>query len=351
MGVVRQASDVGRRGIEGEATPFLIASPMVERTARPDGRLLACLDDGPECDAILDQALAVARGLDLSVTAARVLETARHLAVPADPLEWQVRRREGLDCLDRLVATSGRGASKIDRVLLAGPAADELTGWAKEHEVTLMALGTHDRRAGPPGLGGTVRKVMEHAAASILLVPALSTGRLPYRRILAPLDGSQRAESVLPLAARIASAHGAELVLAHVVPRLQPIGYGPLETPTRALCARLSEQNEQGARDYLDSLEARLWKEHLPVRAIVVRNGEPRSELVRLAVEQQVDLVVVASHGASGMNDVPCGSVTEYLANHVPMPLLIVRPDFAHVFVAPAVSSSQGARSASTQTA
>lgn len=196
-----------------------------------------------------------------------------------------------------------------------------------------------------------MRAQLDRCAALLLLVPAGGAGRLPYRSILAPLDGSERAESVLPLAVRIASAHGAELLLAHVVPRLQVIGCGPLDTPTSALCARLSEQNEQRARDYLDALGLRLRKDHLPVRAIVARIGDPRSELVRLAGNQQVDLIVVASHGASGMNDVPCGSVTEYLATHAPMPLLIVRPNFAHVFAAPAVSASQEASSAITQPA
>lgn len=350
MAGVQTEGGEAHRGMDGGSL-FLLAPPPNEPGRHGEGRLLACLNDGPGSDAILNQALAVARGLDLSVTAARVLETARHLVVPADPLEWQVRRREGLDWLDRLVATSARGGSNIERVLLAGPAADELTGWAREHEATLIALGTHDRRVEHYGLGGTAQKVMERAAASLLLVPAGHVGRLPYRRILAPLDGSQRAESILPLAVRIASAHGAELVLAHVVPRFQPIGDGPMEVPTRVLCAQLVDHNEQGARDYLDGLEARLWKERLPVRTIVVRDGDPRSQLVRIAGDQQADLVIVASHGASGMTDVPCGSVTEYLATHAPVPLLIVRPDFAHVFAATAASTSQGVRSVTPQPA
>ena len=342
-------------GGEGRATedgsPFLIAPQPRAHTRRSESRLLACLDEGPESDLVLDQALAVAKGLDLSVTAARVLETARHLGVPADPIEWQVRRRQGLDGLDRLVAASDRGGSNIERVLLAGPAADELTVWAKEHDATLMALGTHDRPADLPGLGGTAQRVMARATASLLLVPAGRAARPPYRHILVPLDGSQRAESVLPVAARLARAHGAELVLVHVVPRIQAIGDGPLEAPTRDLCLRLAEQNEQGARDYLDALEAQLWKERLPVRAIVARDGDPRSELLRLAREQQADLIIVASHGSSGMADVPCGSVTEYLATHAPTALLIVRPDFAHVFAAPAAPASHGSRSASPQPA
>jgi nucleotide-binding universal stress UspA family protein len=315
---------------------------------RADGRLLACLDDGPESDVILDQALAVAKSFDLTVSAARVLETAHQGRAPADPLEWQLRRREGLDHLARLVAAPNRQGSKIDRVLLAGPAAGELTGWAKDHGVALMALGTGDRRGGRPGLGSTTQKVMESGAASLLLVPPGREAMPPYRRILVPLDSSQRAESVVPLAARLARAHGAELVLVHVVPRLQALGNRPLETSTQDLCLRLAEQNERAARDYLRGLETQLGKVRLPVRAIVVPDGDPRPELLRQANDLRADLIIVTSHGWSGMTGEPYGSVTQYLATHALAPLLIVRPDFvpdfAHVFLEPEESTSQRRR-------
>jgi nucleotide-binding universal stress UspA family protein len=337
-------------GTKGSSA-FLIAPSPTTPTPRADGRLLACLDDGPESDVILDQALAVAKGFDLSVSAARVLETTRQGRAPADPLEWQARRREGLNHLDRLVAAPNRRGSKIERVLLAGPAAGELTGWAIDQGVTLMVLGTRDRRGDRSGLGATAQEVMETGAASLLLIPPGRAAMPPCRRILVPLDGSQRAESVLPLVARLARAHGAELVLAHVVPRIQTLGNQRLEVPTHTLYLRLAEQNERAARDYLSGLEARLRKEGLPVRAIVVPEGDPRRELLRLASDQRADLIIVTSHGSSGITDDPYGSVTQHLATHAPAPLLIVRPDFAHVFLKPEGSASQGVRRTSPQPA
>jgi nucleotide-binding universal stress UspA family protein len=325
----------GGRDFRGskDGSVFFMAPALPAR--RSDGRLLACLDDGPDSDVILDQALAVAKGFDLSVAAARVIETARHPGTPADPIEWQVRRRKGLDHLDRLVTATERKGSTIERVLLAGPAAGELTGWAMDHGVTLMALGTRDPRGDLPGLGGTARKVMESGAASLLLVPPGREAIPPYRRILVPLDGSQRAESVVPLAARLARAHGAELVLAHVVPCLEALGDPPLKLSAHALHLRLAEQNERAVRDYLSALETQMWKEGLPVRAIVVPGGDPRRELLRLANNLRADLIIATSHGSGGMTGEPYGSVTHYLATHAPAPLLIVRPDFAHVFLEP----------------
>lgn len=324
------------RGKANSPALFAVPPSSRDREARAEapGRVLACLEDSVFGDTVLEHALAVARGLDLTVTAARVIETTHRFNHPADPIEWQLRRHEGRRRLDHLIAARTAGETVIESVLLAGAAADELTGWAKDHQVTLMALGTHERREDEAGLGATAQKLLERAPASLLLVPMSRRfrPRLPYQRLLVPLDGSSRAESVLPIAVRIARAHGAELILAHAVPPFAIAGFGSAEQQATELCSQLAQQNEAGAREYLDGFQTRFWEERLPVRSIVASNGDPRTKLRQLAIDQHVDLIVVASHGRSGMADVPCGSVTEYLATHAPAPLLIVRPNFAHVF-------------------
>ena len=95
-------------------------------------------------------------------------------------------------------------------------------------------------------------------------------------------------------------------------------------------------QNERRAREYLDELRGKLRGDGLPVSAIISVNGDARAELRRLAIQQHIDLIVLSSHGQSGLTDVPCGSVTEYLATHAPAPMLIVRPNFIHGFGASA---------------
>lgn len=315
------------------------SSSVTDAPAGVEGHLLACLDDGAGSRTILDQAMAVADALDLSVAAALVIETPTYAGAPADPLEWQVRRRESLDRLEHII---GLPSPPVERVVLTGSAADELTGWARDHRASVLALGTHATAGHRTGLGETAQRILQCASASLLLVPAGRAFRLPYRRLLVPLDGSVRAESVLPFAVRIARAHGAELVLAHVVPQPESIDAPESDGAAHALCVRLAEQNEKGARDYLNGLQTQIWKEGLSVRAVVIGNADARVELVRLAQAQHADLVVLASHGRTGMVDVPCGSVTEYLATHAPAPLLIVRPSFDHRFGVPADSRDQG---------
>ena len=311
------------------------AASSAEKKGRgPRWRVLACVNGAPVDVAVVRHALAVAGGLDLPVTVGRVLETPRQLDSPADPLEWQMRRSEYRRTLDQVASAEG-GGSELESVLLAGSPADELANWSKDNDVTLMALATHERvRHLGGGLGSTAQGLLGHADTSMLFVPVDQTGGeiFAYRRILVPLDGSPRAESVLPVAARLARAHGAELVLAHVVPRLETVDDMALEEQARDLCARLADHSERGARSYLEELRGRLSRERLPVRAIVATHGDPRALLRRMIVDEHVDLVVMSSHGKSGLGDMPCGSVTEYLATHASVPLLIVRPNFAHVF-------------------
>jgi len=310
------------------------ASSAAAKGKGPHWRVLACINGAPMNAAVVRHALAVAGGLDLPVAVGRVLETPRQLDSPADPLDWQMRRSECRRSLDQVASAEG-GRNELESVLLAGSAADELANWSRDNDVTLMTLATHEHaRHGNRMLGSTAQGLLDRAETSLLLVPVDGPGgeTISYRRILVPLDGSPRAESVLPVATRLARAHGAELILAHVVPRPETVDEAAPEAQARDLCARLTDHNERGARAYLEELRGRLWNENLRVRSIIHSDGDPRAQLRRLIADQHVDLVVMSAHGRSGMGDMPCGSVTEYLATHASVPLLIVRPNFAHVF-------------------
>lgn len=292
-------------------------------------RVLACLDNSEGSRSVLGHALAVATSLDLPITLARVLETSYRFDAPADPVLWQQQRHRSRDQLERLARGEAGAPTDVESVLLAGPPAEELDRWARDHDVSLVALGTRDfDQSGHEGLGTTAQRMLARAEASLLLVPPAAADAAGYRRLLVPLDGSIRAESVLPVAIRIARAHHAELVLAHVVPQREVTRFGV----ARAGRPGLDQRNDAEAQSYLDELRRRMLGEPFPVRTLVATNGDARVQLRRLMIDQAVDLVVLSSHGSTGLPDMPCGSVTEYLAIHAPAPMLIVRPNFAIAF-------------------
>lgn len=311
--------------------PRPAGAPLVRAGARQ--RVLACLDNSEGSRSVLGHALAVATSLGLPITLARVLETSYRFDAPADPVQWQQRRDRGRDQLERLARGEVGATTELESVLLAGPPAEELDRWARDHDVSLVVLGTRDfEQAEHEGLGTTAQRMLARAEASLLLVPPSAADVAGYRRLLVPLDGSSRAESVLPVAIRIARAHHAELVLAHVVPQLEVVRFGIAERGLRELRERLDQRNDVEARSYLDDLRRRMLDEPFPVKTLVARNGDARAQLRRLMIDQSVDLVILTSHGSTGLPDMPCGSVTEYLAMHAPAPMLIVRPNFAIAF-------------------
>jgi nucleotide-binding universal stress UspA family protein len=297
-------------------------------------RIAACLDGSPFAERVVAHALAVARALGAPVTLLRVIEGGSAGEPPADPLAWDLRRKEASEYLARLAEGCGDERAPLDAEVIEGNVAEQICLWAKHHDADLTVLASH-------GLGGpaewqlasNARKLAEHVPGSLLLVPA---GAAPppgsgarYGRVLVPLDGSLRAESVLPLATRLVAASEGELVLVHAVPVPELTEVGPLDAEDMELRDRLVRRNERVANEYLDRLRAQLAESVPSVRAIVLRGGDARGRLTRLIADLGVDLVVVAAHGRTGRTQLPCGSVTAHLMAYSAAPILIVRPRVA----------------------
>jgi len=293
-------------------------------------RIAVCVDGSEFGERVVLHALAVARAVGASVTLLRVLEGKAAREAPPDALDWDIRRQEARQYLGKLVDLGREQVSTVDAEVIEGEAAEEICLWAREHDVGLTVLCTHGVSGQTQwNLASTARKLVDGAPGSLLLVPAAGTTAdarvAQYRRVLVPVDGSPRAENVLPLAKRLARAQGSELLLAHVIPVPELTEIGPLDAEDVELRERLVRRNERVASEYLDRLRARLADSDVPVRALVLRGGDPRNRLARLIVDEGVDLVVLSAHGRSARSDVPFGSVTAHLVEHAEAPLLILR--------------------------
>lgn len=306
------------------STPHYSDVPF--KAARPDNpepRLVACVDDSDQAHAVAAQALAIACSLGLEVTFARVDEGHGHHSSPADPIEWQLRRRAESENL-RQFTDQGEVEVQTDSVLLAGAPADELSYWAQENGATMLAIGRRSDRG--EGLGSTAQALLERGDYSLLLIPPGSPNKSSYRRIMVPIDGSARADSVLPIALRIARTHAADLVLVHIVPQMEVVGAAHAPH-VEQLRAQIEGYNQRAGSQHLEELRRRSVEGGVNVTAITSGPGDPRSLLRAMAVEKQADLIVMASQGNTGLEDVSCGSVAAYLAAYAPVPLLIVRPN------------------------
>ena len=142
-----------------------------------------------------------------------------------------------------------------------------------------------------------------------------------YKTILVPLDGSKLAETALPHAESLAKSYGAKLILLTVVSAPPISGREPADI---GLFQQNMEDLRQEAEQYLNGLKGEFREKKIQAE---VRVGlDPVvSEIVETAETRAVDLVIIASHGRSGLGRFFFGSVAAGVLNRIERPLMIIR--------------------------
>ena len=135
--------------------------------------------------------------------------------------------------------------------------------------------------------------------------------RLQLKRILVPLDGSDLAEAILPVVARLARDHDAEVVLLEVL--------GGQRT------REAEHEVERQAGGYLEQAVASLRGRGLRRVQRRVWYGEADQAIANATVREQADLVAMSTHGRSGLDRLRFGSVAESVVRRAPVPVLLVR--------------------------
>jgi nucleotide-binding universal stress UspA family protein len=143
-----------------------------------------------------------------------------------------------------------------------------------------------------------------------------------FKRILVPLDGSVRAERALPVAARLAHASGGTVVLLQVVSPVADFVSYPAVDPWLIQSAGNAELEE--ARHSLESLTHvdSLQDVHTEATIIV---GQAAAGILSVVQTHAIDLIVLCSHGYTGMKRWVLGSIAEKVAHHAPVPVLLLR--------------------------
>jgi nucleotide-binding universal stress UspA family protein len=147
---------------------------------------------------------------------------------------------------------------------------------------------------------------------------------LRLQKILLPTDFSGCANYALPYASSIARATGAAIICVHVVEPVVPaVGYTGLAEPMPI--ADISGQLEDSAERQLPKLAECDECAGLNVEEVIV-HGDAAAEIVRVAEEREVDLIVISSHGRTGLGRIIFGSTAEAVVRHATCPVLVVKP-------------------------
>jgi nucleotide-binding universal stress UspA family protein len=138
---------------------------------------------------------------------------------------------------------------------------------------------------------------------------------LAIRTILFPTDFSHRSEYAFRMATAVARDYGARLVVVHVAPP-------PLVVYGEGMIAEQPELYQGELKEKLGGVlpaDAKVAVEH------VLADGDPATEILRLAKERNCDLIVMATHGWTGLTRLLMGSVAEAVVRKAPCPVLTVK--------------------------
>lgn len=207
------------------------------------------------------------------------------------------------------------------------PPAPGILDYAARQGIDLVVIGTHGRR-GPARLllGSVAEEVTRHARCPVMTVrerPAeLGASHLLPRLVVVPFDFSAQSRLALADGAEIARRFAAHLLVLHVVEERPAGEEAAAARSPRAELGEL-EQVVAARRRRLEALRAALAP-GLPGE-VEVRVGRPATEILAVASRPQVDLLVMATHGLSGVRRLLFGSTAEEVLRLAAPPVLLVK--------------------------
>jgi nucleotide-binding universal stress UspA family protein len=203
-------------------------------------------------------------------------------------------------------------------------AASAILDYASENNIDLIVMGTHCRRGVRRLLLGSVaEEVVRLAPCPVLTVPegAEAGPAAQVERVLVPVDFSDYAKLALAYAADLTSLFRAEMHLLHVVDEVvYPDFYPPVLPSGGVVTDELREQSLERLKDLLQDVPPSGKPANVHVRA-----GRAATAIADVAGELSADLIVLASHGLTGLSHILLGSVSENVVRRAPCPVFTVK--------------------------
>lgn len=292
--------------------------------------ILVPLDGSELAECALAAAAVVARRLNAFVHLVRVhtqlpLLTAEVVVLNAETeravVEQEKRYLEG-------VATRLRHKGvAVSTEVVKGPIVLALWTYVERHGVSLVVMSSH-------GLGGIRRTIIGSVAdllvravtIPVLIVNPDMAAAIDHgwpRRILLPQDGSALGASATSVLEVVDPGRTAHLCLATVFqtsfPAMAPWGF-PMEPFLDAI-----DQNQDRLRNHLRQTAERLRADGYQLTVQVLTGSKVARELLKLGTARHCDLIVMATHGAGGVDRVMFGSVADQVIRHSKLPVLVIR--------------------------
>ena len=233
--------------------------------------------------------------------------------------------------LERLLDTETRRFCRTRNLVVMGTAYLDIVRVAKEEEVDLVVMPTHSHTGVFNTVTGSVTaRVLRLASCPVMTVAPEHAEQRAFSvsKIICATDFSDLAKVAVPYAVSIASTYGADLLMLHVSALREPHRTNatwrvpsPSEDEREAVEHAVREQLDQ---EVPDSLTA-----GIAIESRVVQGYDVAAEIARTATDEGADLIVLASHGLTGMSRLLLGSTAEKVIRLAPCPVLTVKPGAA----------------------
>lgn len=199
--------------------------------------------------------------------------------------------------------------------------AESIVSYVEAHGVDLVVMGTHGRRGLRRLLIGSVAEtVLRTAPCPVLMVRADEEGATAWnvQNVLAPVDFSEASTAAVKHARELALTYGAKITLLHAVEEVMyPSAYGMemADIPGPEVVDRVEDGLAEMARE-------EIGYEHVVVESVL---GYASSAILNHVEANDVDLIVIATHGRSGLERFLLGSVTERVIRRASVPVFVVK--------------------------
>ncbi len=220
---------------------------------------------------------------------------------------------------------SAAQTAKYRKVVLRGASIpEELLFYAADHEVDLIIMGTHGRTGIEHMLLGSVaERLIRNQKRPVMTIKYAFGNRLvkpDFRRILVPLDFSKCSESALEPAAALAQKFEADVQFVHVVEDIANPAYLGFGDPSLFNMSPVIRERQIPMMQ--EVAEKAIPKEIK--RDFHILEGRAHTEIIHFAEKNEVDLIVMSTHGLSGFEHLLLGSTTEKVVRKSPIPVLSV---------------------------
>jgi nucleotide-binding universal stress UspA family protein len=279
--------------------------------------ILVPIQDITQSEKAIQQVAVISRAFEAGVHLLGLIQSGSTTGAHqfADPVSWDATRKQKQAALGEIAGKLEAQQIPTGLEMLDMFTLDLFVRYVEDGDFKLIILSEEyqTNRA-------LTRDVLAHTSVPMFIVRS----QLPtqFRRILIPLDGSQRAECILPSVTTLAQSMEATLILTHIIQEPEM----PRRTSPNAEDIKLAEQlikrNQQESERYLYDLSERL---PVPTETNMVVGSSITTALHEQIKQQDVDLVGLCAHGFSGKPEWPFGSITSNLIDYCPTSLMILQ--------------------------